>query len=69
MVSSFVIMSKSHGPISFEWDIGPYWQIRIKNFCKRTCKEEPRKCIKCMMCIKMDKKLLFSFMLKIEIIL
>jgi len=54
MVSSFVIISKSHGPVSFEWDIGPYWQIRIKNLCKKTCKEERRKCIKCMMCIKMD---------------
>ncbi len=23
------------GPVSFQWDIGPYWQIRIKNLYKR----------------------------------
>ncbi len=37
-----LLFQKVMGLVSFQWDIGPYWQIRIKNLCKKTCKEKPR---------------------------
>jgi hypothetical protein len=40
--ADLLLFQKLMGPVSFQWDIGPYWQIRIKNLCKKTCKEKPR---------------------------
>jgi len=37
-----LLFQKVMGLVSFQWDIGPCWQIRIENLCKKTCKEEPR---------------------------
>jgi hypothetical protein len=35
----FLLFQKVMGPVSFQWHIGPYWQIRIKNLCKRHAKK------------------------------
>jgi len=40
--ADLLLFKKLMGPVSFQWDIEPYWQIRIKNLYKKTCKQEPR---------------------------
>jgi hypothetical protein len=55
------LFHKVIGIVFFQWHIGPYWQTRIKNLSKVTCKKKQRNVTNECCVSKLIKKWLFSF--------